>query len=265
MIDFAALFGGKGRPLVGLDISSSAVKMVELTEAGSNQYRLERYAIEPLPRDAVTDGNIASLDGVADAIRKAWKRLGTSTRSVALALPVLGPQAPPTDFSGRWVLDQNRSTSRKDNAMVLTVVGMLGERFVAVQNAKTLTLNITALGRQFTAVYNLDGSPSRLQSPTGPGQPDETITSYAAWEGNRLVVRTTSAEELNGKPVQMTTRRTMWIGAISIGVSASSPRRWSDTRFITSCGRTSTSRSRRSALSWVTRESNSAWSPRLAA
>lgn len=87
MIDFAALFGGKGRPLVGLDISSSAVKMVELTEAGSNQYRLERYAIEPLPRDAVTDGNIASLDGVADAIRKAWKRLGTSTRSVALALP----------------------------------------------------------------------------------------------------------------------------------------------------------------------------------
>lgn len=87
MIDFAALFGGKGRPLVGLDISSSAVKMVELAEAGSNQYRLERYAIEPLPRDAVTDGNIASLDGVADAIRKAWKRMGTSTRSVALALP----------------------------------------------------------------------------------------------------------------------------------------------------------------------------------
>lgn len=87
MIDFAALFGGKGRPLVGLDISSSAVKMVELAEAGSNQYRLERYAIEPLPRDAVSDGNIASLDGVAEAIRKAWKRMGTSTRSVALALP----------------------------------------------------------------------------------------------------------------------------------------------------------------------------------
>lgn len=87
MIDFAALLGGKGRPLIGLDISSSAVKMVELADAASNQYRLERYAIEPLPRDAVTDGNIASLDGVADAIRKAWKRLGTSTRSVALALP----------------------------------------------------------------------------------------------------------------------------------------------------------------------------------
>jgi type IV pilus assembly protein PilM len=86
VIDFSSLLGGRSRPLIGLDISSSAVKMVELTEA-SNQYRLERYAIEPLPRDAVSDGNIASLDVVADAIRKAWKRLGTSTKSVALALP----------------------------------------------------------------------------------------------------------------------------------------------------------------------------------
>ncbi|PLK50956.1 pilus assembly protein PilM [Uliginosibacterium sp. TH139] len=72
---------------MGLDISSSAVKLVELAEAGSNQYRLERYAIEPLPRDAVTDGNIASLEAVAESIRRAWKRLGSSTRQVALALP----------------------------------------------------------------------------------------------------------------------------------------------------------------------------------
>ncbi|MGC3962963.1 MAG: pilus assembly protein PilM [Rhodocyclaceae bacterium] len=87
MRDLSALLGGRAKPLLGLDISSSAVKMVELAEAGANQYRLERYAIEPLPRDAVTDGNIASLEVVADSIRKAWKRLGTNTRQVALALP----------------------------------------------------------------------------------------------------------------------------------------------------------------------------------
>jgi type IV pilus assembly protein PilM len=86
VIDFSTLLGGRARPLIGLDISSSAVKMVELSEA-SNQYRLERYAIEPLPRDAVTDGNIASMEQVADAIKKAWKRLGTNTKNVALALP----------------------------------------------------------------------------------------------------------------------------------------------------------------------------------
>ena len=87
MIDFSTLLRGRSKALIGLDISSSAVKMVELADAGAHQYRLERYAIEPLPRDAVTDGNISSLETVADAIRRAWKRLGSPTRQVALALP----------------------------------------------------------------------------------------------------------------------------------------------------------------------------------
>jgi len=86
-MDIQSLLGGKSKALIGLDISSSAVKLVELAEAGGNQLRLERYAIEPLPRDAVTDGNISSLEGVADAIRRAWRRLGSSTKQVALALP----------------------------------------------------------------------------------------------------------------------------------------------------------------------------------
>src|SRR5512146_777297 len=37
-------------PLIGLDISSSAVKMVELAEGSKGSYRLERYVIEPLPK-----------------------------------------------------------------------------------------------------------------------------------------------------------------------------------------------------------------------
>lgn len=86
-MDIQSLLGGKSKALIGLDISSSAVKLVELAEAGTNQFRLERYAIEPLPRDAVTDGNIASLEAVADSIRRAWRRLGSSTKQVALALP----------------------------------------------------------------------------------------------------------------------------------------------------------------------------------
>ncbi|MCX9157520.1 pilus assembly protein PilM [Niveibacterium sp. 24ML] len=87
MIDFSSIFAGKARPLIGLDISSSAVKLVELSDVNGRQRRLERYAIEPLPRDAVSDGNIAQLDVVADAVRRAWKRLSTTTRSVAMALP----------------------------------------------------------------------------------------------------------------------------------------------------------------------------------
>lgn len=87
MIDFTSIFAGKARPLIGIDISSSAVKLVELSDVNGRQRRLERYAIEPLPRDAVSDGNIVQLEAVAEAVKRAWKRLSTTTRSAALALP----------------------------------------------------------------------------------------------------------------------------------------------------------------------------------
>lgn len=82
-----SIFNPKARPLIGVDISSFAVKMVELTEAGKGELRIERYAIEPLPKDAVVDGNIANLEFVADALGRCWARMDTSTRYVALALP----------------------------------------------------------------------------------------------------------------------------------------------------------------------------------
>ncbi|MBI3223084.1 MAG: pilus assembly protein PilM [Nitrosomonadales bacterium] len=75
-------------PLIGVDISSSAVKMVELSEMPKNGgYVVERYAIESLPKDAVSDGNINNLDAVAETMRSAWKRLGSRIKNVSLALP----------------------------------------------------------------------------------------------------------------------------------------------------------------------------------
>ena len=89
-IDVSALksiFNPKLRPLIGVDVSSTAVKMVELADAGKGQPRVERYAIEPLPKDAVVDGNLASVDAVAETLQRCWKRLGTTTKFVAMALP----------------------------------------------------------------------------------------------------------------------------------------------------------------------------------
>jgi type IV pilus assembly protein PilM len=80
-------FKTKYPSLIGADISSTAIKLVELAETGKGAYRLERYAIEPLVRDVVTDGNIANLDLVSDALKRAHKRLGSRNRNVALALP----------------------------------------------------------------------------------------------------------------------------------------------------------------------------------
>jgi type IV pilus assembly protein PilM len=81
------LFKPKAPPLIGADLSSSAIKMVELTEAGVGSYRIERYAIEPLPKDSVVEGNINNLDAVSDALKRCHKRLGTNIKNVALALP----------------------------------------------------------------------------------------------------------------------------------------------------------------------------------
>lgn len=75
-------------PLVGVDISASSVKMVELSEVPKKGgYVVERYVIEPLPKDAVSDGNIANLDAVAETLQRAWKRMGTRIKNVSLALP----------------------------------------------------------------------------------------------------------------------------------------------------------------------------------
>ena len=81
------IFKPKAPPLFGLDISSSSVKMLEIVDAGKGAYRVERYAIEQLPRDAVADGNINNLEAVSEAVQRGWKRLATRTKHVAMAVP----------------------------------------------------------------------------------------------------------------------------------------------------------------------------------
>lgn len=78
------------QPVIGVDITSSSVKMVELRQEPDNKgYVLEHYAIEKLPKDAVSEGgNINDLDAVANTLRSAWQRMGTRTRNVCLALPI---------------------------------------------------------------------------------------------------------------------------------------------------------------------------------
>ncbi len=73
--------------MIGLDISTSGVKLVELSDGGKNELRLERYAFEVLPRGAVVDGNIENIEQVAEAVRRIWKKSGTRAKNVALGMP----------------------------------------------------------------------------------------------------------------------------------------------------------------------------------
>lgn len=87
MISMGTLFSRQPAPLLGIDISSSSVKLVELGRDKAGALVLERCAIEPLERGWITDGNIEKFDEVAEALRRLVKKSGTRTKNVALALP----------------------------------------------------------------------------------------------------------------------------------------------------------------------------------
>jgi len=68
-----SLFSLKPDPLVGIDISSTAVKLLELSRAGKG-YKVESYAMEPLPEKAVEDKNIVEMEIVGETINRVVKR-----------------------------------------------------------------------------------------------------------------------------------------------------------------------------------------------
>ncbi len=86
-IDFGALFSKKNPPMVGLDISTSGVRLVELSRSDKGEYTLECYASESLPRGAIVDGNIDNIEHVTDAVHRVWRKSGTSAKAAVLGMP----------------------------------------------------------------------------------------------------------------------------------------------------------------------------------
>jgi len=77
--------------VLGVDISASSIKLVELSRKGRAQqqlYRLERYVIEPMPLDALQDGSINQIEQVSDSLQRALKRMGTRQKKAVMALPL---------------------------------------------------------------------------------------------------------------------------------------------------------------------------------
>lgn len=72
-------------PLIGVDISSTAVKLLQLSRTG-NRYRVEHYAVEPLPPNAVLEKNIVEVEAVGEAIRRAMTRSGSKARHAVAAV-----------------------------------------------------------------------------------------------------------------------------------------------------------------------------------
>jgi type IV pilus assembly protein PilM len=69
-------FNQKQNAVLGLDISTAAVKLLELSKVGT-RYRVESYAVAPLPQEAFVDKSFANTDIIAEAIKSAAKQSGT--------------------------------------------------------------------------------------------------------------------------------------------------------------------------------------------
>ncbi len=72
--------------LLGIDISSTSIKVVELSQTDTG-YRVESLAVEPLPANAVAEKNIQDVEAVGESLIKALKKSGSKCKLTALAVP----------------------------------------------------------------------------------------------------------------------------------------------------------------------------------
>ena len=75
----------KSNLMLGLDISSTSVKLLELSKS-NDRYRVEAYAVEPLPPNAVVEKNISDVEGVGEAIKRVVSRSKCSASQAAVAV-----------------------------------------------------------------------------------------------------------------------------------------------------------------------------------
>ena len=79
------MFASRSKTLAGLDITTSSIKLIELTQSGRN-FAVECYAAEPSPPNSITEKSIVDAEAVGEAVRRAMKRAGTKSAEVAIAI-----------------------------------------------------------------------------------------------------------------------------------------------------------------------------------
>ena len=79
------LFGNKTDPVIGLDIGSTSVRLMQLSSHGSG-YRIDHFAIEPLGEGVVVDKAVQDVEAISNAISRAVKSSGTRAKSCAIAV-----------------------------------------------------------------------------------------------------------------------------------------------------------------------------------
>jgi type IV pilus assembly protein PilM len=76
----------RSKEVVGLDLGSSAIKLVELRARKGGEHQLQRVGIEPLSPEAIVDGSIMDSSLVVDAIHKLNEQTRVKTAQYATSV-----------------------------------------------------------------------------------------------------------------------------------------------------------------------------------
>ena len=76
---------GRNKQLVGLDIGSSAIKLVQLKEV-KGRYSLQKFGIKPLEPEVIVDGTVMDAGRVVTAIKELMEETGVKLRNVAISV-----------------------------------------------------------------------------------------------------------------------------------------------------------------------------------
>lgn len=106
------LFGKSSNNMLGLDISSTSVKLLELSKSGS-RYKVESYGVEPLPENAVVEKNISDVEGVGEAISRLLERSKSKLKNAAVAV------AGSAVITKTIEMDENMSEDDMENQILL--------------------------------------------------------------------------------------------------------------------------------------------------
>jgi len=79
------LFGSKSPAVMGLDIGSSSIRLLQLSRYGSS-YRIDHFAIEPLPQGVIVEKSVQDIEAISDAIQSAVRNSGSNSKYCAVAV-----------------------------------------------------------------------------------------------------------------------------------------------------------------------------------
>lgn len=80
-----SLFRRKRKPILGLDVSTTSIKLLELSES-NGRYRIESYAVVPLPANAVMENTIKDVEAVSEGLAKVASKAKTKIQDSAIAV-----------------------------------------------------------------------------------------------------------------------------------------------------------------------------------